>query len=253
MEILIGKKHIATPFVFVKARRCGSNSLNNWLGEYIGQDNYLDLSGDNAFINYDLFDIIENDILAGPKVTFCRNPYTRIVAGYLADIWHYGPDLGVNVSDLTHPNQPPTDIFPELQLDMTLYKMTDDKSIHIEGFTNFLDSLVEYHSGTNAKYWWQVSLVNEPLFHTVLNNNADNIHFFDHVVQQESITTQWPAVSQAILGRSTDLHTANVFAHRHPHDKVSTSDFAYLLDHNNNREKIAECWNMDFECFGYTK
>lgn len=253
MEILIGKKHIDTPFVIVKARRCGSNSLNNWLGEYIGRENYLDLSGDNSFINYDLFDIIESDILDGPKVTFCRNPYTRIVAGYLADIWHYGPDLGVNVSDLAHEHQPPTEIFPELQLDMTLYKMTEDKDIHIEGFTNFLDALCDYHNGNNATHWWQVTLVNEPLYHTVLDNNPKNVEFFDYIVQQERIAQQWPDVSKAILGKETDLHTANIFEHRHPHDKVTTKDFAYLLDHNNNRDKIAEYWSNDFIHFGYTK
>ena len=62
MEIQIGKKSCPTPFVIVKARRCGSNSLVNWLEENIGVDNYLDLSGDNGFINYDLFDIIEDDM-----------------------------------------------------------------------------------------------------------------------------------------------------------------------------------------------
>ena len=55
MEILIGKKQ-AHPFVFVKARRCGSNSLNVWLENNIGRDNYIDLSGDNWSINFDLFD-----------------------------------------------------------------------------------------------------------------------------------------------------------------------------------------------------
>ena len=39
MEIQIGKKSCPTPFVFVKARRCGSNSLNNWLSENIGVEN----------------------------------------------------------------------------------------------------------------------------------------------------------------------------------------------------------------------
>ncbi len=253
MEILIGKKSIDTPFVIVKARRCGSNSLNNWLGEYIGRDNYLDLSGDNQFINYDLFDIIEDDILNGPKVTFCRNPYTRVVAGYLADIWHYAPSLGYNVSDINHPNQPPSNVFPELQLDMSLYKMTEDKDIHIGAFTSFLDGLVHYHTGNNATEWWQVTLVNEPLYHTVLDNNPNNLDFFDYIVKQEEITTVWPEVSKAIIGKETSLHTANIFEHRHPHDKKTTKDFQYLLDANNNRQKIADCWAKDFECFGYEK
>jgi hypothetical protein len=253
MEILIGKKHIDTPFVFVKARRCGSNSLNNWLAEFIGKENYLDLSGDNQFINYDIFDIIENDILAGPKVTFCRNPYTRVVAGYLADIWHYAPSLGVNLSDLSHPEQPPKEVFPEMVLDMTKYKMTEDKDIHIEAFTRFLDGLVDYHKGNNATQWWQVTLVNEPLFKTVLDNNPDNINFFDYVIKQEELVDTWPAVSKAIIGKETALHQANIFAHRHPHDKVSTNDFLYLLDANNNRQKIADNWSQDFECFGYIK
>ena len=194
MEIQIGKKDCPTPFVFVKARRCGSNSLNNWLGEHIGEDNYLDLSGDNSFINYSLFDIIEDDILAGPKVTFCRNPYTRVVAGYLADIWHYAPDLGYNVSDLTHENQPPTEVFPELQLDMSLYKMTEDKDIHIGAFTNFLDGLVDYHNTKQANKWWQVTLVNEPLWHTVLDNDPSNIEFFDHIIKQEDLPMLWPCL-----------------------------------------------------------
>lgn len=253
MEIQIGKKSCPTPFVIVKARRCGSNSLVNWLQEYIGEDNYLDLSGDNTFINYDLFDIIEDDILAGPKVTFCRNPYTRVVAGYLADIWHYAPDLGYNVSDLSHPDQPPTEVFPELQLDMTLYKMTEDKDIHIGAFTNFLDGLVDYHNGNNATKWWQVTLVNEPLCHTVLDNDPKNLDFFDHIIKQEELSTQWPAVSKEIIGKETEFHTANIFEHRHPHDKTSTNDFLYLLDANNNKQKIADCWSKDFEWFGYEK
>ena len=253
MEILIGKKNCPAPFVFVKARRCGSNSLNNWLGDHIGKENYLDLSGDNSFINYDLFDIIEDDILAGPKVTFCRNPYTRVVAGYLADIWHYAPSLGVNVSDLTHPNQPPSEVFPELQLDMSLYKMTEDKDIHIEGFTNFLDGLCEYHTTNIATQWWQVTLVNQPLFHTVLDNDPSNIDFFNYVIKQEHLSQWWPEVSKAILGKETQFNVANIFEHRHPHDKVGTKDFSYLLDHNNNRDKIAEYWSNDFTCFGYTK
>ena len=216
MEIQIGKKSCPTPFVIVKARRCGSNSLVNWLQEYIGEDNYLDLSGDNTFINYDLFDIIEDDILAGPKVTFCRNPYTRVVAGYLADIWHYAPDLGYNVSDLSHPDQPPTEVFPELQLDMTLYKMTEDKDIHIGAFTNFLDGLVDYRNGNNATKWWQVTLVNEPLCHTVLDNDPNNLDFFDHIIKQEELSSQWPAVSKEIIGKETEFHSANIFEHRHP-------------------------------------
>ena len=253
MEIQIGKKSCPTPFVIVKARRCGSNSLNNWLHEHIGVDNYLDLSGDNSFINYDLFDIIEDDILAGPKVTFSRNPYTRVIAGYLADIWHYAPDLGYNVSDLEHPNQPPTEVFPELQLNMGLYKMTEDKDIHIGAFTNFLDGLVDYHKGNNATKWWQVTLVNEPLCHTVLDNNVKNIDFFDHIIKQEELPTRWPDVSKEIIGKETEFHTANIFEHRHPHDKASTKDFMYLLDANNNKQKIADSWSKDFEWFGYEK
>ena len=247
MEIQIGKKSCPTPFVIVKARRCGSNSLVNWLQEYIGEDNYLDLSGDNTFINYDLFDIIEDDILKINLINLTR------VAGYLADIWHYAPDLGYNVSDLSHPDQPPTEVFPELQLDMTLYKMTEDKDIHIGAFTNFLDGLVDYHNGNNATKWWQVTLVNEPLCHTVLDNDPKNLDFFDHIIKQEELPTQWPAVSKEIIGKETEFHTANIFEHRHPHDKTSTNDFLYLLDANNNKQKIADCWSKDFEWFGYEK
>jgi hypothetical protein len=252
MEILIGKKQ-AHPFVFVKARRCGSNSLNVWLDKNIGIGNYLDLSGDNQFINYDLFDIVEDDILAGPKVTFCRNPYTRVVAGYLADIWHYAPAFPVNVSDIDHPNQPPPNADFQTQIDMSMYKMTDNMDAHIEAFTFFLDEMCDYLGGNDARHWWQVTLVNEPLIHTVLNNEPKNLEFFDHIVKQEEIGKVWPEVSKQITGKETPFYLANNFIKRHPSDKRLTTDFLPLLDHNNNREKIAEYWSKDFECFGYEK
>tara|TARA_B100000963_G_scaffold105413_1_gene91407 strand:- start:10679 stop:11437 length:759 start_codon:yes stop_codon:yes gene_type:complete len=252
MEILIGKKQ-THPFVFVKARRCGSNSLNVWLRENVGRENYLDLSGDNQFINYDLFDIVENDILASPKVTFCRNPYTRVVAGYLADIWHYAPSFPVNVSDLDHPNQPPADADFQTQIDMTQYKMTDNMDLHKQAFTYFLDEMIDYLGGNDAKHWWQVTLVNEPLFHTVLDNDPYNIDFFDHVVKQEEIGNVWPDISKQVIGHETAFYLANNFRGRHPNDKRLTTDFLPLLEVNNNKEKIAEYWKMDFECFGYEK
>ena len=252
MEILIGKKQ-AYPFVFVKGRRCGSNSLNLWLKNTIGRENYIDLSGDNWSINFDVFDVVENDILAAPKVTFCRNPYTRVVAGYLADIWHYAPAFPVNVSDPDHPNQPPPDADHSTQIDMFLYKMTDDMDKHIDAFTYFLDEMCDYLGGNEAKHWWQVTLVNEPLIHTVLNNDPNNIEFFDHVIKQEELADKWPAVSKEIIGRETPFYIANDFKARHPSDKRVTSDFMQLLEYNNNREKIAEYWKQDFECFGYEK
>ena len=252
MEILIGKKQ-AYPFVFVKGRRCGSNSLNVWLEAYIGRENYLDLSGDNWSINYDLFDVVENDILAAPKVTFCRNPYSRVVAGYLADIWHYAPYFPVNISDPDHPNQPPPNADHSTQIDMSLYKMTDDMDKHIEAFTYFLDEMCDYMSGNEARHWWQVTLVNEPLIHTILDNEPSNIEFFDFVLKQEELQERWPEVSKLIIGKETKIHKANNFHARHPSDNRTTSDFMQLLDHNNNREKIAEYWSQDFECFGYEK
>ena len=35
MEFLISNKRLDKKFIFVKARRCGSNSLNHWLNDNI--------------------------------------------------------------------------------------------------------------------------------------------------------------------------------------------------------------------------
>jgi hypothetical protein len=134
-----------------------------------------------------------------------------------------------------------------------MYKMTDDMDKHIDAFTFFLDEMCDYLGGNQAKHWWQVTLVNEPLIHTVLDNDPSNIEFFDFVLKQEELVERWPEVSKLIIGKETQIYRANNFHARHPSDNRTTADFMQLLDHNNNREKIAEYWKQDFECFGYEK
>jgi hypothetical protein len=131
--------------------------------------------------------------------------------------------------------------------------MTDDMDKHIEAFTYFLDEMCDYLGGNEARHWWQVTLVNEPLIHTVLNNDPKNIEFYDYVVKQEEIGNVWPEISKKVIGKETPFYLANNFKARHPSDKRLTTDFLPLLEHNNNKEKIAEYWKHDFECFGYEK
>ena len=255
MEILISNKSQKNPFIFVKARRCGSNSLDAWLKNNIGKENYINLSGDNEFINYSVFNCIDDDIMSGYKTTFCRNPYTRVIAGYLADIFHITPSLGVNINDLNHPNQSPQELITSVGLPMHLYKFTDDKDIHIEAFTKFLDAQVEYLKTNTIKYQWQsdYALVFRPLWDTVLDKKDDNINFFDKIVKQENIEEDWVDVSTKILGKNSPLPRVNNFKERHPQSTpTKTSDFLYLLDYNNNKNKIAYNWKKDFELFGYT-
>lgn len=262
MEIIVSHKGFANPFIFVKARRCGSNSLDAWVKDNVGEDNFSLMAGDNWCNNYSLFKIVEDDILAGTKVTFCRNPYSRLMASYHVDIWHLAKDLPANPSDLTHNNQP-HDMPPEEQVKFDTYKITEDKDIHIENFTFFIDQLIDYNQRvdkttrdsyvfTKTDYWWQNTSVTLPLFHTVLDNDKDNVQFFDHIIKQEEIATHFPTVSNYILGKDVPLNKVNTFNDRHKQIK-SKIDFSYVLDHNNNREKIADCWSNDFECFGYDK
>jgi hypothetical protein len=260
MEIIVSNKDYPNPFIFIKARRCGSNSLDAWLDDNVGKDNYVLIAGDNWCNNYSLFNIVEDDILAGTKVTFCRNPYSRLIASYHVDIWHMAQDFPANPSDLTHPIQPEP-MNPDVPVDPGTYKITEDKDIHIENFTFFVDTLIEYHQRvdptksdsyvyTPNRYWWQNTSVTLPLFHTVLDNDKHNIQFFDHIIKQEEIATTFPTISNKILGKEVPLNKVNTFSYRHPYSK---SDISYVLDHNNNREKIADCWSNDFECFGYDK
>jgi len=253
MELLISKKHIKNPFVIVKARRCGSNSLDRFLNDNIGKENYVNLSGDNSFINYSVLDIVEDDILSGYKLTFCRNPFTRVVAGYLADIYHITPSLGVNISDTNHPIQPPKTIVSSSTLDMELYKLTDNKDLHIEAFTKFLDATIEFIETGQSKHEWQWSfkLVFDPLFSTVLNNEHSNIDFFDDIIKQEELSERWKDVSTKLIGRYEPIVKLNSFNERHKGTGGSTSDFSYLLDYNDNRYKIAKHWQNDFILFGY--
>ena len=262
MEIIVSNKDYPNPFIFVKARRCGSNSLDHWLDENVGRDNYCSIAGDNWCNNYSLFNMVEDDILAGTKVTFCRNPYSRLIASYHVDIWHLAKDLPANPSDLTHPNQP-KDMAPEEVVKFDTYKITEDKDIHIENFTFFIDQLIDYNQRvdtskpesyvfTQTDYWWQNTSVTLPLFHTVLDNNKDNVQFFDHIIKQEEIATTFPIISNKILGSEVPLNKVNTFNDRHK-QATTKIDFSYVLEHNNNREKIADCWSNDFECFGYDK
>ena len=262
MEIIVSHKGFPNPFIFVKARRCGSNSLDHWLIDNVGKDNYSLVSGDNWCNNYSLFKIVEDDILAGKKVTFCRNPYSRLMASYHVDIWHLAKDLPANPSDLTHPNQPHA-MRPEEQVEFDTYKITEDKDIHIENFTFFIDQLIDYNQRvdktnpdsyifTKTDYWWQNTSVTLPLFHTILDNNKDNVQFFDQIIKQEEIATQFPIVSNYILGKEVPLNNVNTFSDRHQNTRTKI-DFSYVLDYNNNRDKIADCWSNDFECFGYEK
>ena len=262
MEIIVSNKDYPNPFIFIKARRCGSNSLDAWLDDNVGKDNYFYMAGDNWCNNYSLFNIVEDDILAGTKVTFCRNPYSRLIASYHVDIWHLAQDLPANPSDLAHPNQPEP-MNPEKSIDHSAYKITEDKEIHIENFTFFVDTLIEYNQRVDStksdsyvytpnNYWWQNTSVTLPLFHTVLDNDKDNVQFFDHIIKQEEIATTFPVISNKILGKEVPLNIRNTFSDRHQHTKTKI-DFSYELDYNNNKEKIADCWSNDFECFGYEK
>ena len=54
--------------------------------------------------------------------------------------------------------------------------------------------MCDYLGGNEAKHWWQVTLVNEPLILTVLNNDPSNIEFFDHVIKQEELADKWSVV-----------------------------------------------------------
>jgi len=264
VEIIVSHKDYKNPFVFVKARRCGSNSLNHWLDDNVGKDNYCYMAGDNWCNNYSLFNIVEDDILAGTKVTFSRSPYTRIVASYFVDIWHLAKDLPANISDTSHKTQPDyNSIGWQDVVKFDSYKLTQDKDIHVENFTFFLDKLIEYNQKvdttksdsyiyTLTDYWWQNTSVTLPLFHTVLDNNKDNVQFFDYIIKQEEIATAFPIVSEKILGEPIPLNKQNTFNDRHL-TSTTKPDYSYLLDYNNNREKIADVWNMDFECFGYEK
>lgn len=259
MEFLISNKDVKNKFFFVKARRCGSNSLDAWLNQNIGRENYVNLSGDNEFINYSLLDIVESDILSdGYKVTFCRNPFTRVIAGYFADIYHITPSLGINVNDINHPIQSPqnpNDIKVGQSLPMTQYKLTDNKDIHIEAFTKFLDLIIEWQSKRKLTYHWQseFGLVFEPLYHTVLNNDSSRIDFFDKIVHQENLNEEWGEVSERLIGTNIPFNTVNSFKDRHPRGIGTTSSYLYLLDYNGNREKIESHWKKDFELFGYLK
>ena len=105
---------------------------------------------------------------------------------------------------------------------------------------------------TPNNYWWQNTSVTLPLFHTVLDNDKDNVQFFDHIIKQEEIATTFPVISNKILGKEIPLNNLNTFSDRHQNTKTKI-DFSYVLDHNNNKEKIADCWSNDFECFGYEK
>ena len=105
---------------------------------------------------------------------------------------------------------------------------------------------------TPNNYWWQNTSVTLPLFHTVLDNDKNNVQFFDHIIKQEEIATTFPAISNKILGKEVPLNIRNTFSDRHQHTKTKI-DFSYVLDYNNNKEKIADCWSNDFECFGYEK
>ena len=257
MEFLISNKELDKKFIFIKARRCGSNSLDHWLNDNIGKSNYVNLSGDNQFINYDILNILESDILNdGLKVTFCRNPLTRVIAGYLADIYHVTPSLGVNINDTSWPVQSPQNpdkIFSGMGLPMSTYKLTTDKELHIEAFTKFLDLIIEFQSTHKITYGWQseFNLVFQPLYHTVLNDKADNINFFDKIIKQESLNDDWKSVSENLIGIDRPMNRINSFDDRHSNSNGNTSSFMYLLDYNNNREKIINHWKHDFELFKY--
>ena len=237
MEIIVSHKGFPNPFIFVKARRCGSNSLDHWLIDNVGKVNYSLVSGDNWCNNYSLFKIVEDDILAGKKVTFCRNPYSRLMASYHVDIWHLAKDLPANPSDLTHPNQPHA-MRPEEQVEFDTYKITEDKDIHIENFTFFIDQLIDYNQRvdktnpdsyifTKTDYWWQNTSVTLPLFHTILDNNKDNVQFFDQIIKQEEIATQFPIVSNYILGKEVPLNNVNTFSDSHQNTRTKI-DFSYV-------------------------
>ena len=257
MEFLISNKNIDKKFVFVKARRCGSNSLDAWLNQNIGRENYVNLSGDNQFINYSLLNIIESDILSdGYKVTFCRNPYTRVIAAYFADIYHITPSLGIDINDPNHEIQSPKDpseIKVGQGLPMHLYKLTDNKELHIEAFSKFLDLIIEWQSLGKITYGWQseFDLVFRPLYHTVLDNNDDNINFFDTIIHQENLNDEWASVSEKLIGTNIPFGRVNSFKDRHPKGVGTTESYMYLLDYNNNREKIQNHWKKDFELFRY--
>jgi len=257
MEFLISNKRLDKKFIFVKARRCGSDSLNHWLNDNIGKENYVNLSGDNEFINYDILNILESDIINdGLKVTFCRNPLTRVIAGYLADIYHVTPSLGININDKSWPVQSPQTsdlIHNGVGLPMNTYKLTSDKEIHIEAFSKFLDLIIDFQSNGIMTYGWQseFNLVFQPLYHTVLNDNADNIHFFDKIIKQESLNDDWRFISESLMGTNIPMERINSFDERHSHSNSDTSSFSYLLNYNNNREKIINHWKSDFDLFKY--
>ena len=73
---------------------------------------------------------------------------------------------------------------------------------------------------TQTDYWWQNTSVTLPLFHTVLDNNKDNVQFFDHIIKQEEIATTFPAISNKILGKEVPLNKVNTFNDRHQQAKT---------------------------------